>query len=78
MIPILYSEINVLCIVLLLLIFVKLRTGTALQIRKHLFRIVLLTNCFFFTLDIAWVFIDSRTLKVGVDLNWMKRMAMDI
>ncbi len=71
MIPIFYSEINVLCIVLLLLIFVKLRTGTALQIRKHLFRIVLLTNCFFFTLDIVWVFIDCNSLKIGIGLNWI-------
>lgn len=70
MISILYAEVYILCILVLMLIFFKLKMGMALQIRKLLFRFVLISNCCLFVFDAFWVIINSGALKVSVGVNW--------
>ena len=71
MIPILYSETNVLCIIFLLLIYSKVKPGTYTQQKQILFRGVLLSNSFFFALDIAWAFVNSSSFSVAISVNWV-------
>ncbi|AEE16330.1 GGDEF domain-containing protein [Treponema brennaborense] len=71
MMAILYSETNLLCIMLLIFICLKLKSGSFLQTRLHLFRVVLLTNTFFFMLDMLWVFVDGKNITVSTAANWI-------
>lgn len=70
MVSILYSEVNILCIMFLLLIYSKVKPENYTQQKQILFRKVLLSNCILFVLDVMWIFINSRTFLVGPAVNW--------
>lgn len=70
MLPVLYSEVNLLCILFLLLIGRKLENSSYAQDRRRLFKYVLLSNCFLFAVDIVWIFVDKGVLPFGIQANW--------
>lgn len=75
MTQILYAETDVLCILLLILVFSKSKLGTALQSQLFLFKTVLVSNCILFLVDILWIYVESSTQNIGATLNWFVNMA---
>ncbi|MDD3193672.1 MAG: GGDEF domain-containing protein [Oscillospiraceae bacterium] len=69
MLPLLYSEVNIFCIMILFLILRKIQIGRDLQNNQRLFIRVLLSNIFFFLLDLAWIHIDGGFLQISVFAN---------
>lgn len=70
MLPVLYSEINVLCIAVLLLVGLKLKHSSYEQKHRRFFFFVLLSNCFLFAVDIVWIFVEHGALPFGIAANW--------
>lgn len=70
MVAVLYSQTNILCILLLLLITFKLKSSIHMQYSKRFLRWVLLSNCFFFVLDALWIFVDSKRMSINITANW--------
>ena len=69
MVVVLYSEINLLCVLILVLIGYKLRTGPYQGNEQRLLLLTLLTNMVFFTLDALWIFFDGGYFPAAYGWN---------
>lgn len=68
---ILYSEINIFCFLILLMLSFKVATGVDKQNTQRLFFYVLVSQMIFFVLDLLWVWIDGRFFAAAVWMNWL-------
>lgn len=68
---ILYSEINIFCFLILLMISYKVLTGLDKQNTQRLFFYVLLSQMIFFLLDMLWVWIDGELFSASATINWL-------
>lgn len=69
--PLLYSEINFFCVLILLLMLYKIRSTADDGMDKRLLTLVLVSNIAFFLLDLAWIHVDNSFLQISVTLNWL-------
>lgn len=67
---ILYSEINIICILILLLLTYRLHCSSFLQEQRRRFYWVLLSNIIFFSVDLCWSLVSTQTLPAIIPLNW--------
>ena len=71
MYTILYSQINIFCIIILLLIFFKMKSDLFLSSNQRLFAMVLLSNCALFSLDLLWALCNNRSFELASSVNWL-------
>lgn len=69
--PLLYSEINLFCVLILLLILFKIRSTADDGTDQRLLTMVLVSNIAFFLMDLAWIHVDNSFLQISVTLNWI-------
>lgn len=67
----LYSEVNGVCILVLLLLAIKIRKATFIQRQRNLLFWVLALNIVFSMLDAVWVFVNHRSFQISIALNWL-------
>ncbi|MDD3334512.1 MAG: diguanylate cyclase [Eubacteriales bacterium] len=67
---ILYSEINIVCILVLVMLSVKVKNSMLIQNQRQKFLAVIIVNIFFLLLDAIWIFVDNRVLGLTYELNW--------
>ena len=67
----LYSEINILCILFFCLILFKVLTGIDMHLDKRLFIFALIGTLVMFASDLVWILIDKEFLRVSVDINYL-------
>ena len=70
MVTLLYSEVNILCILILVLILHKVRTGVDRQNSQRIFLFVLVCNMIVFIIDLIWVFVNYGYLPLSVAGNF--------
>lgn len=68
---ILYSEINLVCILILLLLSIKVKKSMFLQEQRHLFYLVMVSNILFLLLDAVWIFINNNVFAITIYVNWL-------
>lgn len=66
-----YTEVNVLCILVLLLLCYKLKNCSYRQNNRHFFTIEILANCVFFAIDVLWKLVDSKLIPTANTANWI-------
>ncbi len=71
MLSILYSEVNTLCILIVLLVLYKVHRSADLRSRKVFFERVLLSTAAFFATDLVCITIDQKLMNWGVTANWI-------
>jgi diguanylate cyclase (GGDEF)-like protein len=68
---ILYAEVNVACILVLMLIGVKAKKCMLLQSQRRGFLAVVISSVLLFSLDAVWIFVDSNMLPISMTWNWL-------
>jgi diguanylate cyclase (GGDEF)-like protein len=64
-------EVNLVCILFLLLISIESGRNVFLLSQRRSFLFVTVSNIVLFTLDIFWIFVDSSTMPVSTSWNWI-------
>lgn len=67
---ILYSEINAVCVGILVLLSIKVKSSMFLQEQRHTFVKVTISNAVLLLLDCVWIFVNNNVLGLPVSLNW--------
>lgn len=67
----LYSEVNCVCVLFLILLSLKVRNSAFLQAERNLFLRVMILNIAFFILDAVWIFINNSGIEIAVSINWI-------
>lgn len=65
----LYSEVNILCMLVLLTILIRVLKSTGRQRPQRLFALLIVFLIAFFALDLLWGMVDQRLLDVSVRTN---------
>ena len=65
----LYSEVNILCMLVLLTILIRVLKSTGKQRPQRLFALLIVFLIAFFALDLLWGMVDQRLLDVSVRTN---------
>lgn len=68
---ILYSEINAVCVLFLVLICNKSQKAMYSQEQRNLFFKVAISNIVFLCLDMIWIFINNNVFVIAVFINWL-------
>lgn len=68
--PILYSEVNIFCILICLLLLHQIRRGADQRWDQRLFVWVLLLNILLFLSDWAWIMVDGAFIPINVPVNF--------
>lgn len=68
--PILYSEVNIFCILICLLLLHQIRRGADQRRDQRLFVRVLLLNILLFLSDWAWIMVDGAFISINVPVNF--------
>ena len=68
---ILYSEINLLCVLFLLLLSVKVSKSMFLQGQRQTLFKVAISNVLFLLLDSVWIFVNNNVFGISILINWV-------
>lgn len=68
---ILYSEINVVCILILFLLSIRVKKSMFLQDQRQILYLVIISNIIFLLVDALWVFFNNNVLEITITINWI-------